>query len=291
MKILHIKHIVPILISIMLSWGFTLIIQLSGFQPQTLIITPYPEPESTTPPTEALTTLEPYCNALIFTGVIAAGGLLVYLIIRIRRGLLRSLLITSYLISGFGIFYIYNVMMFSIIPIGINTNVLETLLIIIPVIEDVVMVYLVFRTRGFLQAAGMIVFGTAAGSWIGSALKLWSTLLLLIMLSIYDIVAVYKGPIKAIVEDNPGDLTGLVVMLKEINIGLGDIVFYSLTQSFSIINYGYIPALGASIGLIVGFYITIKIAEKTKKPVPALPASLIFALIATQVFRTQFVSL
>jgi|YelNatPaOPRAMG01_1025707.scaffolds.fasta_scaffold09385_4 presenilin-like A22 family membrane protease len=283
MKILYIKHTVPILISILLSWSFTLIIQLSEFQPQTLIITPYPEPESTTPPTEALTTLEPYCNALIFTGVIVLGGLLVYFIIKIRRRLLRSLLITSYLISGFGVFYIYNVMMLSIIPIGVDINILEILLIIIPVIEDVVMVYLVFCTRGFLQAASMIVFGTAAGSWVGSTLKLWSTLLLLVMLSIYDIVAVYKGPVKAIVEDNPKDLTGLVVMLKEINIGLGDIVFYSLTQSFSIINYGYIPALGVSLGLIVGFYITIKIAEKTKKPVPALPASLILAFIIIQV--------
>jgi hypothetical protein len=142
MKILYIKHTVPILISILLSWSFTLIIQLSEFQPQTLIITPYPEPESTTPPTEALTTLEPYCNALIFTGVIVLGGLLVYFIIKIRRRLLRSLLITSYLISGFGVFYIYNVMMLSIIPIGVDINILEILLIIIPVIEDVIMVYL-----------------------------------------------------------------------------------------------------------------------------------------------------
>lgn len=281
MRIPHIKHTIPALASILMSWGFTLIIQFSKFTPPTLIITPYPEPESTTPPIEAFTKPEPYYNALIFTGVVVAGGLLIYLIIKVKRELLRALLIASYFISGFGVFYLYNAMVFSIIPV--SGDVLGILLIAIPVIEAAIMVYLVFYVKGILQAVGMMIFGAAAGSWIGSELNIWSTLLLLIILSIYDIIAVYKGPIKAIVEDDPKDLTGLIVMLKEINIGLGDVVFYSLTQSFSIINYGYIPALGASLGLIVGFYITIMIAEKTRKPVPALPASLILALILIQV--------
>ncbi|MEM2793759.1 MAG: hypothetical protein QW511_03795 [Candidatus Methanomethylicia archaeon] len=285
MKTLYMKHIIPILVSILMSWGFTFIIQLSNLPSPTPIITPYPEPEPTTPPVEALTRLEPYYNALIFTGVIAVGGLIVYFIVKIRRKLLRSLLIISYIISGFGICYLYNIMIFSIITINIDRGILETLLITIPVIETIVMVYLIFHVKGFLQAVSMIIFGTAAGSWIGSTLNVWSTILLLIMLSIYDIVAVYRGTIKAIVEDNPKDLTGLVVMFKEINIGLGDIVFYSLTQSFSIINYGYMPALGVSFGLIVGFYITVIIAERTKKPVPALPASLILALIIIQTLR------
>lgn len=116
-----------------------------------------------------------------------------------------------------------------------------------------------------LKNGGLLIFGGAVGAFLGVVLPVWTSVLLLIGLAIYDYISVKRGPIRKIVElteDDPDKLTALAVSTSEWDIGLGDVAFYGMITVLAIVNYGMLTALLAVIGVIAGFLITLKLLEK-----------------------------
>ncbi|MFX1466914.1 MAG: presenilin family intramembrane aspartyl protease [Promethearchaeota archaeon] len=135
----------------------------------------------------------------------------------------------------------------------------------------------------YLQNAIILGYGGGLGAFLGIAMPTWSTILLLIGLSIYDIFSVSRGPIKQIIEYSDEKEVQMPAMTysssEEIEIGLGDLVFYSMLTAHTFLNFGSFPLVMVSGGILGGLMVTLKLLEK-KKMLPGLPISIAFGLIA-----------
>jgi len=150
-----------------------------------------------------------------------------------------------------------------------------------------------------------VILGIAGvGAVLGLRLTSWSVVLLLIILSIYDFIAVYKtkhmvkmakemmktGTILALIV--PRSIPDFKTDLKEVGVparrldgkflilGGGDIAF-PLLLCVSLLSEGFINsfivAIFALIGLLVSFWLFI--SQKIRKPIPALPPIALFSII------------
>ncbi len=98
-------------------------------------------------------------------------------------------------------------------------------------------------------------------------LPVWTSVLLLLGLAIYDYVSVKRGPIRKIVElteDDPDKIGALAVSSAEWDIGLGDVAFYGMMTVLAVVNFGFVSSILTAIGIIVGFLITLKLLEKRR---------------------------
>ncbi|MFX0013521.1 MAG: hypothetical protein ACFFB2_14245 [Promethearchaeota archaeon] len=142
----------------------------------------------------------------------------------------------------------------------------------------------------------MIFFGAMIGSMLAIHLGLLTTILILVGLSLYDIYAVFRGPLKGIIDHGRETaeeyekamnsqngyeyekvplLPALPVYSTPlINIGLGDFAFFSMLISVAVVIgvelVTPIPLITALTGLFVGAYYTFKFLKK-ERALPGLP--------------------
>jgi len=142
----------------------------------------------------------------------------------------------------------------------------------------------------------MIFFGAMIGSMLAIHLGLLTTVLILVGLSVYDIYAVFRGPLKGIIDHgretaeqfennmvphNEGEFEKVpllpalpVYSTPLINIGLGDFAFFSMLISSAVVIGSElatpIPLFAALIGLFVGAYYTFRFLRKDRA-LPGLP--------------------
>ncbi|MFW9830721.1 MAG: hypothetical protein ACFFD8_03005, partial [Candidatus Thorarchaeota archaeon] len=125
--------------------------------------------------------------------------------------------------------------------------------------------FMMVDSNNRFKNGGLLLFGAAVGAFLGVVLPVWTSVLLLIGLAIYDYFSVKKGPIRKIVElteDEPDKLAGLAVSTAEWDIGLGDVAFYGMMTVLALVNFGLLPVLLTVVGVIAGFLITLKLLEK-----------------------------
>jgi len=150
----------------------------------------------------------------------------------------------------------------------------------------------------WLRNSMMIVFGPMIGSMLAIHFGLLTVFLILIGLSLYDIYAVFYGPLKGIIDQSREDAKEVEEKLEKheidmsevttgplmpalpvystplINIGLGDFAFFSMLASAAVVvSYGLstpIPLIMAVTGLLVGAYYTFQFL-KEDRALPGLP--------------------
>ena len=135
-------------------------------------------------------------------------------------------------------------------------------------------------------------YGGLTGVLFTFMLPLWSIFAISIALALYDLYSVFRGPLNIIIkelypsEDNSYEtgkelppIRGAIVPISGLNIGLGDIVFYSLIISASILypTLSYIRGIFVSIAVLIGNYVTLKLLEKYRY-LPALPIPLLLGI-------------
>jgi len=143
------------------------------------------------------------------------------------------------------------------------------------------------------------------GSILGLSLAPQIVVLLLVIFSIYDFIAVYKTKhmvkmAKEMIESKailalvvPPNILGLRASLEEIKpggkfliLGGGDIVF-PLLLCVSLIPFGIlnslIVAIFALMGLLVGFLFFL--SQKVRQPIPALPPIALFSILGYLITR------
>lgn len=142
----------------------------------------------------------------------------------------------------------------------------------------------------------MIFFGAMIGSMLAVHLGLLTTVLILVGLSLYDIYAVFRGPLKGIIDHgretteqfennmdpyDEGDFEKVpllpalpVYSTPLINIGLGDFAFFSMLISAAVVIGSElatpVPLFAALIGLFVGAFYTFRFLKK-ERALPGLP--------------------
>jgi len=151
----------------------------------------------------------------------------------------------------------------------------------------------------FNQDLCMILGMAGVGSTLGLSLTPEMVIILLIIFSIYDFIAVYKTKhmikmAKEMIESRailalviPPNIFGFKERLTEVQpggkfliLGGGDVVF-PLLFAVSLIPFGILKSLVivlfSLIGLFVGFYFFI--SQKVRQPIPALPPIALFSII------------
>ncbi|MFX0132717.1 MAG: hypothetical protein ACFFDN_03630 [Candidatus Hodarchaeota archaeon] len=282
---LHIKkaQLFPIAITMIISTALTIIAIISGEVYQEAVLFP----EAIGGATFGL------FNALFYLSFGIIGGFIIFLIIKYgKMKLLRAILFICFLVLTTMIIIFYG----YFLTVIFNIRYSDIPLTIISIVLGVLITYQLFSENASdrRKNISLLIIGGALGSFLAIWLPSWTAFLMLALFSIWDIYAVKKGPIKQIIELNQKDEESYLKQLSfgsaEWEIGLGDLVFYTMLTShilyncrvpytyFSfLMNYGIVislvPFFVSILGVFIGVKITFKLLEK-RKMLPGLPISI-----------------
>ena len=255
-------YLLPIFASLMFGLGFAYL--LLETQAATLPLTPFPETPS-----------GQFSNAIYFVIIIAIAGTVFYLLLKWKSRKMITFLIAfaltaaSLLLSSF---YLWALL--SPFP---NWEIYVTILsIAIAVVFDVA----VFKLGGTAKNIVVVFLGGALGVFLGRSIPVVSALLILAFLAVYDVIAVYKGPVGRIANSGLDQLKGLSFSFRELEMGLGDLVFYSMLCAVMLLNSdfgGWAPYLLSLAGVLIGSFLTF-IMLKRKGIFPGLPIPIFLGL-------------
>jgi len=102
-------------------------------------------------------------------------------------------------------------------------------------------------------------------------------------LAVYDIFAVYRGPVGKIAQRGLEQLRGLSFSFRDVQMGLGDLTFYSMLTGLVLANAGPIFCAASAIGVLVGVFLVFKMLEK-RGMFPGLPFPVLLGLLPLIVF-------
>ena len=248
-------YLIPVFASLMTGLGFSVLLLLRPIA--SLPVTPFPETPS-----------GQFSNALYFVVLIAIAATVFYFLIKWKSRKLITFLIgfalttASLLLSAFYLFALLSSLpnwFFYVLVISI----------IVTAVFDIA----IFRGSEAMRNLIVVLLGGALGVFLGWSIPLVSALLILAFLAVYDIIAVYKGPVGKIASSGLDQLKGLSFSFKDIQMGLGDLVFYSMLCAVMLLNSdfgGIAPYIGSLAGVMVGSFVTFRILER-KGVFPGLP--------------------
>ena len=144
--------------------------------------------------------------------------------------------------------------------------------------------YVIFvKNRVWLATITLAFVGAEVGSFFAETLGFWTALALPVAFAVYDIYAVFRGPLKSLIGTNPGvALVGMSIKAGEFTLGLGDIVFYSLLPSLAFAQFdgtfGIFPALLTILAIDVGMVITLYLLSR-RRLLPGLPIPMLLGVL------------
>jgi presenilin-like A22 family membrane protease len=137
----------------------------------------------------------------------------------------------------------------------------------------------IFRLGGKARNTAVICIGGALGVFFGASIPLFSALLILVFLAVYDVFAVFYGPVgKIAARSGLDELQGLSYSFKDIQMGLGDLVFYSMLSGSMLFSFGLLSCFVSILGILGGSFLTLLILEK-KSIFPGLPFPIVLGLV------------
>jgi presenilin-like A22 family membrane protease len=206
-------------------------------------------------------------NGLYFVVLAAVGASLMYLLLR-RRNLKLVTLITGFAITAaaFLLSSVYLYAALSIFDAPYTTALVLILAVPITVLADLA----VFRTHGRVYSLAIMLLGGALGAFLGISIPILSAVLILSFLAAYDIFAVYRGPVGKIAQTGLEQLRGLSVSFRDIQIGLGDLTFYSMLTALVLTNAGPAFCVASITGVLIGAFAALKMLER-RGIFPGLP--------------------
>jgi presenilin-like A22 family membrane protease len=126
--------------------------------------------------------------------------------------------------------------------------------------------------------AMVLCLGGALGTFLGFYIPPLSAIAILGFLAVYDVIAVYRGPVGKIARSGLENLRGLSFSFRDVQMGLGDLTFYSMLASRTFFNAGPIFFVASAAGLLIGVFLSFKMLE-TKGVFPGLPFPTVLGLI------------
>ena len=254
-------YLVPILASLLFGLGCAYL--LAPLQAD-VVVTPVPE---TTPGA-------PIGNALYFVVLIAISATIFYFLIkRKNKRIIKGLIVVSLTTASLLLSLVYLSVIFAYLPS------FDILVIPLAIAITIFFDLAIFRFGSLARNVTVICLGGALGIFFGKYIPLYSAVLILAFLGVYDVIAVYRGPVGKIAASGLDQLQGLSFSFKDIQMGLGDLVFYSMLMGVMFFNFqnSILPTLMAIIGILAGSIITFFMLEK-KGIFPGLPFPIILGL-------------
>ena len=217
-------------------------------------------------------------NAGIFVVLMAATGTIMYLFVRFGlKRIVRYLINLALFALLFFLFMWYGSLYANYLPSFVTSTIWGWLLV--SLLGAVALGLLIYKAKGALHLVGIVLIGGLTGTFLGVSIPTLTAIVLLLALAGYDLFAVYKGPIGKMAEStNLEEFTGAVFTYGDLTVGMGDMVFYSMLASISMMNFGPIPFLAAAVGLVIGAYLGFKMLEG-RDMFPGLPFAIILGLV------------
>jgi len=150
----------------------------------------------------------------------------------------------------------------------------------VPAVLVVLIGYTIFvKNTAWLSTIVLAFVGAEVGSFSAETLPTWTALALPIAFSVYDIYAVFRGPLKALVGTAPGiALVGMSIRAGEFTLGLGDIVFYTLLPCFALLQFGAVQSLYVIVAINIGMVTTLFQLSK-RRLLPGLPIPMLLGIL------------
>lgn len=223
-------------------------------------------------------------NLATFLLMVVLGTIVLVLLVKFRKIKLINIFYgISIFISNLALVEIYSYAL--IIIFNLPENALPEHLVLASSISlSLLLTWVIVFTRN--EAAHLIilvVFGGLIGSMFAFLLPLWSVVAISLSMSLYDIYSVFRGPLRYVIEEVllPGrkegrrgipPIRGAIIPVKDLSIGLGDIIFYSLIASTSMLKPypSLLRAIIVGMSVVAGNYVTLILLKK-RSYVPALP--------------------
>jgi presenilin-like A22 family membrane protease len=257
-------YLVPILASML--FGLACAYLIAPQQSEAIPVTPIPE---TTPGA-------PFGNAIYFVVLIAISATMFYFLLKRKsKNIIKGLIIVALTAASLLLSVVYLSAILAFFPIIDNLWVLIALSIIVAVLFDLS----IFRFGSTARNVAVVAIGGALGIFFGFSIPLYSAVIILVFLAVYDVFAVYKGPMGKIAASGLDQLQGLSFSFKDIQMGLGDLVFYSMLMGVVFFNFtpNFLPTVMAIVGILAGSIVTLFALEK-KGLFPGLPFPIMLGL-------------
>jgi presenilin-like A22 family membrane protease len=230
-------------------------------------VTPFPEG-----------TVGSFGNAFYFVILVGVGASILYLLLKWKN--LRLIAwITGFVLTT-AVFMLSMIYIFAAFSRFVIPS-MEVLTLILSLFITALADYAIFRKHGKICDLVVLLLGGALGTFLGFSIPTLSAILILGFLAVYDVFAVYHGPVGKIARSGLDQLRGLSFSFRDIQMGLGDLTFYSMLSGSMLVNpdFGYISCLASIIGILFGCLLGFKILEK-KGMFPGLPLPVLFGLTA-----------
>jgi presenilin-like A22 family membrane protease len=257
-------YLVPILASML--FGLACAYLIAPQQSEAIPVTPIPE---TTPGA-------PFGNAIYFVVLIAISATMFYFLLKRKsKNIIKGLIIVALTAASLLLSVVYLSAILAFFPVIDNLWVLIVLSIVVAVLFDLS----IFRFGSNARNIAVVAIGGALGIFFGFSIPLYSAVIILVFLAVYDVFAVYKGPMGKIAASGLDQLQGLSFSFKDIQMGLGDLVFYSMLMGVVFFNFtpNFLPTVMAIVGILAGSIVTLFALEK-KGLFPGLPFPIMLGL-------------
>ncbi|MHA1263840.1 MAG: hypothetical protein ACTSRS_01270 [Candidatus Helarchaeota archaeon] len=233
-----------------------------------------------------------FLNAIFYTICAIIGVTIVYFALKYgKEKVLRFFFLICFGFMGIFLIFFYLYLIAGIFQL--NDFIYFVIVVLIAISAGMFLSYSLLATGSsdFRKNVSLLLYGALIGTFLGIVLPTWTAFLLVGILSIYDIIAVFKGPIKKIIEmtEENEDINMPVEMTytdRNWEIGLGDLAFYSMLSTHTLllgfeldflVEYGLlgalIPFLCTETGIILGAIITFRLLRK-REMLPGLPISI-----------------
>ncbi len=207
-------------------------------------------------------------------GVSSGVGLFVYILIATAFILLLIKFFRKFLkvLEIFSIFFATEIF-FEILFIDIPNPGLLAL----PLALLVVALRLIYPDNWISKDIAVVFSILGIGAFLGASLGIIAAFALLILLTIYDFIAVFKTKhmitmAKSIIKENLAFAMAIPERKREIHIGGGDLVMPIIVSTAIYREYGTLAALSSLlIGLLILAVVIAVFVEKKGKAIPALP--------------------
>jgi presenilin-like A22 family membrane protease len=217
-------------------------------------------------------------NAGIFVVLMATTGTVMYLFIKFGlKRIVRYLINLALFALLFFLFTWYGSLYENYLPAFLSSTSWGWLLV--SLLGSAALGLSIYKTKGALHLTGIVLIGGLTGTFLGVSIPTLTAVVLLLALAGYDLFAVYRGPIGKMAQSTDlEEFTGAVFTYGDLTVGMGDMVFYSMLASNSMINFGPFPFLAASLGLVIGAYLGFKMLEG-RDMFPGLPFAIVLGLV------------
>jgi presenilin-like A22 family membrane protease len=257
----HVVYLVPVLASLLFGLGCAYILRT---QPVALVnVTPFPDD----------TASGPVGKAIYFVVLLAVSATVFYVLLKRKSRRLITFLIALALTAAS---MLLSVIYLSAIFTFLSSS--EILILPLSMLLTVFFDLAIFRLSSQARNIAVICLGGALGVFFGASIPLLSALLILAFLAVYDVVAVYRGPVGKIAQSGLDQLQGLSYSFKDVQMGLGDLVFYSMLSGTMLFKLGWLPCIISIVGILAGSFLTLVMLEK-KGICPGLPFPILLGIV------------